>query len=234
MCTTNCKVIRTSSKGKIEHGFKSKTTMQTRHYIPMHARMTDRMAMADLSPDAMADTVGYAEANGTPRISKSWLEQAHHETNITVDQEYEIKKIFNKQFAENTPILEKFVEYIVDRKLHSMNAASQSHDIQDRLEPAKKNTLPEIDIIKRLIRELFNKIEPVRTISYRQSGNKLILVIVYDNQDHESMFDQIEDELIRLENVLPEYEFEPWILHNSELEERHLHGAKTILQKPRI
>ncbi len=130
------------------------------------------------------------------------------------------------------PILEKFVEFIVDRRLRFMNAV-QSHDIQDRFESTKKNTSPEIEVIKRLICELFSKIEPVRTISYRQSGNKLILIIVYDSQDHEGMFDQIEEELIRLENVLPKYEFEPWILHGSELEERHLHGAKTILQKPR-
>ena len=175
------------------------------------------------------DDVGVFGISATP---KNLIEQRYPETNIAVDQEYDIRKIVNRQFAENMPVFEKIINSIVDRKLRSMNV-TESLDVQNWFESTKKITSQEnLIVMEKLIFELFNKIEVVKKIAYRQSNNKFYLIIVYDSQNHEKIFDQIEEELIKLEDALPKYEFEPWILHDSELETRHLHDTKIILQKP--
>ena len=129
------------------------------------------------------------------------------------------------------PAIVQIINHIIDQKIQSISA-SVLQGTQRRFESATMPALQEnTDAMEQLIVTLFNDIEYVQTISYRQSDDKFILVIVYDSHEHEKAFDQIEDGLIKLEDVLPEYEFEPWILHSSELEEWHLHGTKTILQQ---
>ncbi len=220
-----------SRESELDQDAKSKVAMQKRNLALKHTRFPQFTTEGvDSSSYTVTNVVDVGVYDMSP-TSKRWIEQRYPETNIAVDQEYEIKKIINMQFAENMPVFEKIINSIVDRKLRSMNVA-ESLNTQNWFESAKKTTLQEnVNVIEKLIFELFNKIESVKTVSYRQSNNKLFLIIVYESQEHEKMFDQIEEELIKLENILPKYEFEPWILHNSELEERHLQDTKTILQK---
>ncbi len=112
------------------------------------------------------------------------------------------------------------------------NLFTLRRDLQNWLDSARIFELPEnVVIVKEMIVALLISVESVKTISYRQCNNKIILVIGYDSQEHTKTFWQIEEELIKLENVLPAYEFEPCILPSSELQERHLTGTKVILQR---
>ncbi|MDH3312063.1 MAG: hypothetical protein OEM28_02815 [Nitrosopumilus sp.] len=222
-----------SKEHEIDQEFKSRVLASKRKITPKHlswltSSTTERF---DSSSYPVTDRVDDAGIYGISAASKSLIEQGYPETNIAVDPEYEIRKIVNRQFAENMPVLEKIINSIVDRKLRSMNV-TESLDTQNWYESTKKVTSQEnVIVMEKLIFELFNKIQVVKKIAYRQSNNKLYLIIVYASQEHEKAFDQIEEELIKLEDALPKYEFEPWILHNLELETRHLHDTKTILQK---
>jgi len=230
MSIANCRVRKTNREGELDQESKPSEAVRK---TGMTLKDRDGLFSITKYLDSSYQGTGVAddEAHGVPPTPKVWIGGGYSETNLASDQEHEIEKMIGRGFAANMPMFVKVMDSIVERKLRLMSM-SESRDTGTWFGRVPNATLQENrDAVKKMIAESLDKVESVKTVSYRQSSDRLFLVIVYVGQEHEKAFDQIEEELIKLENALPKYEFEPWILHSSEAEERHFHGTETILQR---
>lgn len=162
----------------------------------------------------------------------SWHNVAFRTSSIIpVEQEREIERIVDRRLAENIPMFEKVMDSMMNRKLQSLNIMDP-YSLQYGL--GTQNIIgfqPDVNTIEKIISDSFLQLPYVKQVSYVQHGDEWRLIVVHDNKDREEAFDKIEEKIIELEEGLPNLDIEPWILHSSEVESRHLTDAKTILKK---
>ena len=75
---------------------------------------------------------------------------------------------------------------------------------------------------------IFSNLNFIKSISYSKSDSTIRLVVVHNDADNLKAFDLIGDTIIALEDKLPDYFIEPWILHESEVQDSFLSGTKKL------
>jgi len=177
------------------------------------------------------DTQTFSVASGRNRPI-SWHNVAFRTSSIIpVEQEREIERIVDRRLAENIPMFEKVMDSMMDRKLQSLNILDPYSLRYGLGTPNIIGFQPDIYAIEKIISDSFLQLPYVKQVSYVQHGDEWRLIVVHDSENHEEAFDKIEEKIIELEEKLPELDIEPWILHSSEVESRHLTNAKAILEK---
>lgn len=133
--------------------------------------------------------------------------------------ELKITSIVNKTLSENMPMFEKIISSMIDHKLHNMGLASSSTPNSSNIHVAEENEIISI----------FSNLDFIKSISYSKFNSKIKLVVVHNESDNLKAFDLIEDVIIALEDKLPEYSIEPWILHESEVHDSFLSKTKILV-----
>ena len=76
---------------------------------------------------------------------------------------------------------------------------------------------------------IFSDLNFIKNVSYETHTTPVIqLVVVHNHDDSSEAFDSIGNTIIALEDKLPDYHIEPWILHESEVQDTFMSGAKKL------
>ncbi len=135
--------------------------------------------------------------------------------------EAEIKSIVNKTLSENMPMFEKVISSMIDHKLSNLGLNPTLSINLTEITPNEEN-----EIILALSPLAF-----IKNVSYSKHDSTIKLVVVHTGSDNLQAFESIEDTIIALEEKLPAYSIEPWILHESELQDSFLSQTKPLIQK---
>ena len=142
-------------------------------------------------------------------------------TEIVKTNEAEIKSVVNKTLSENMPMFEKMVSSMIDHKLSNLG-----------FNPALSINLTEITSNEENeIILAFSPLAFIKNVSYSKHNSTIKLVVVHAGSDNLQAFESIEDTIIALEEKLPAYSIEPWILHESELQDSFLSQTKPLISK---
>lgn len=135
--------------------------------------------------------------------------------------ESKIKSIVNQTLGENMPVFEKVISSIIDHKLSNLGLVPTT-----TINPTDIHLKDEEEILT-----AFAKLDFIKNISYSKHNSVIKLVVTHTESDNLKAFEQIEDTIIDLENKLPAYSIEPWILHESEVQDSFVSKTKLIFSK---
>lgn len=150
---------------------------------------------------------------------------------IPVEQELEIEKIVDRRIGESIPMFEKVMDSMLNRKLELLNLVSTTQDTSNFVVSADISKYKvNIKAIEKVISTSFSSISNIQKVSYIPQKEGWKLIIIHNLEDKAEALNQIEEKILEIEQILPNMDFEPWILHLSEVEPHHTIGAKTILE----
>jgi len=150
---------------------------------------------------------------------------------IPVEQELEIEKIANRCIAESVPMFEKVMDSMLNRKLESLNLVSTTKDTSNFVVSADISKYKlNIEVIEKVISTSLSTIPNIQKVSYIPQKEGWKLIIIHSIEDRAEALNQIEEKILEIEQILPNMDLEPWILHLSEVDPHHAIGAKTILE----
>ena len=134
--------------------------------------------------------------------------------------EITIKYMINKMSSENMSIFQKMISFMIDTKLNNLRSNPSS-----TIKPTEISVEFEDVIVDNLSSLTF-----IKKISYSKYDSTIKLIVIYDESDNLKAFDEIEDAIIALEDKIPDYSIEPWILHESEVQDSFLSQTKQLYQ----
>ena len=130
-----------------------------------------------------------------------------------------IKSIVDKRLEEDMSLFKNVISSMIDRKLSDMELSSVSNLSLNEIS---------VDTETEIIKEL-SKMDFVKLIAYSKEDSKIRLIIIHSSSDRSKAFDKIAESVLNLDDRMPEFFIEPWILHESETQPSYLEDAKIIL-----
>ncbi len=146
------------------------------------------------------------------------LPRIYSNPRLLQSDELTIKSIVNKTLSENMPIFEKIISSMIDHKLNNLRSNPPS-----TINPTEIPVEFEDVIVASLSPLTF-----IKKISYSKYNSTIKLIVIHDESDNLKAFDMIEDAIIALEDKMPDYSIEPWILHESEVQDSFLSQTKQL------
>ncbi|MCV0366306.1 MAG: hypothetical protein K5798_03445 [Nitrosopumilus sp.] len=187
-------------------------------------QQTTNLADADFVSGSSA-TDSYIRSVGAATRIRSGVSLPHRaifsRTETQVPNEFEIQSIVNQTLSENMPMFEKVISSMIAHQLNKLG-----------INPQNSENLSSIPILNESeIVNAFSQLNFIKTISYSKHNSQIKLVVIHNESDNLKAFDMIEDVIIALEEKISDFSIEPWILHESEVQDSFLSGTTTIFSK---
>lgn len=183
-------------------------TTSTKLFNEFHRRADPKSASSSF--------VSNSSESGNWIGTESLIEHSPDVSDIT---EAIMKSIVDKRLKENMPLFENAIASMINHKLKSMELSPVSN--------LNLNEIPD-DVKAEIIKEL-SKMDFVKTIAYSKEDSNIRLIIIHSSSDKSEAFDKIAESIFDLEDRIPEFFIEPWILHESETQSSYLEDTKLIL-----